>query len=319
MMGRGLSLSALLFFMLSLFMANGLAADKLKFGTPVKVSANYALPPLAAQDKGFWKENGLEAEWVPFKGGGELHRAFAAGAVDVAMTGAGSATQAIANKVPEILVAETGSRVRFVIWVRADGPLKEPKDLKGATIASGRMGELTNAYGRVLARALGLEKDIKLVAGGGITEELAAIKAGKIDGRVGDLLSGLPLKVKGEIRELVAVDDFLPSPWVDQVVTAHTGVLKRNPDLIKRAVKALRQSALFAIKNRDWALEKLRSELGFSQEAANEAYGSFTYGEDWRIKKEALDNVRSFLVRYGIISEEKAPAVSELYIAGIID
>src|SRR3989304_6551195 len=126
MTGKGLSLVALLFLILGWGIAKGLAADKLKLGTPVKVSANYALPPLAAQDKGFWKENGLEAEWVPFKGGGELHRAFAAGAGDVGLTGAGSALQAIANKVPEILVAETGSRVAFVGWGRAGGPLKGP-------------------------------------------------------------------------------------------------------------------------------------------------------------------------------------------------
>ena len=297
----------------------GQTYDKVRFGTPVKVVGNYALPPLAAEDKGFWKAQGLEGKWIPFRGGARLHQAFAAGAVDLALTSATSSTHAIFKRVPEIMVAQTGSNVPFVIWVRADGRLKKREDLEGAIIGTKRLGGATYAFGRVIAKALGLEKKIKFVGGGSLSGELAAIKAGKIDGRVGDLLSGLPLKIKGELRVLVTVNEFLPSPWLDQVVIAHTRLTKDNPGLVKRAVKALRQSTDFTMKDREWSVAKLKSALRLPEVVAQEVYKLSTYGRDWNVNPKAAQNVRDFLAEYGIIPRDSIPPMKSLYLAGFVD
>lgn len=59
------------------------AAEKIKFSTPLKTVPHYALPMLAAEEKGIWKQEGLEGEWIPFCSGGSAHRAFAAGAIQI--------------------------------------------------------------------------------------------------------------------------------------------------------------------------------------------------------------------------------------------
>ena len=44
-------------------------AEKIRFGDSVKFSPTGRIPFEAAQEKGFWAKNGLEAENVPFGGG----------------------------------------------------------------------------------------------------------------------------------------------------------------------------------------------------------------------------------------------------------
>jgi len=68
-MGRKILLSfCLLFAILGLVLPRPWAADKLRFATTVKTHPILVMPVLAAEEKGFWKQNGLEAEWVPFEG-----------------------------------------------------------------------------------------------------------------------------------------------------------------------------------------------------------------------------------------------------------
>lgn len=87
-------LAGLLAGLLSLAGLTCMAAEQLKFATGVKGSANYYLPLMAAEEKGFWKENSLQVEWVPFRGGGSMFRSVAAGAVKIGFTGTPSVVQA---------------------------------------------------------------------------------------------------------------------------------------------------------------------------------------------------------------------------------
>src|SRR3989304_6114376 len=65
--------------------------EKVKFSTAVRGHPFYILPPIAAQEKGFWREEGLEAEWVAFVSGAIQARALASGDVPVAFTSTVSA------------------------------------------------------------------------------------------------------------------------------------------------------------------------------------------------------------------------------------
>src|SRR3972149_933258 len=82
------------------------AIEKIKFGTPVKGSPSNYLPVVAAEDKGYWKENGLEAEWWPFTGASPLFQAVTAGSVLVGLAPAISVIQTQARGVPVLMVAK---------------------------------------------------------------------------------------------------------------------------------------------------------------------------------------------------------------------
>src|SRR3972149_1156428 len=77
--------------------------EKLKFGTSIRTYPPYYLPVMAAEEKGFWKENGLEVEWTPFRGGGPFMQALAAGALKIGYTAAATAFQAGAGGVAVVI------------------------------------------------------------------------------------------------------------------------------------------------------------------------------------------------------------------------
>ncbi len=113
-------------FLLALLTANAYSQQRIKFGTFLKGHPVSYLPVFAAEEKGYWKENGLQAEWVPFRGSGALMRGIAAGAVSIAVSTGAGVLQAAARGVPVVAVSELHKRDYFMAWVRVDSPLKKP-------------------------------------------------------------------------------------------------------------------------------------------------------------------------------------------------
>src|SRR3972149_5752733 len=90
---------------LALVQAPSWAAEKVKFATHFKANPHYWLPVAAALDKGFWKEEGLEVEWVSFDAAAAMNRAVAAGAIDMGTDGLTGHVRAVSAGVPQVMVA----------------------------------------------------------------------------------------------------------------------------------------------------------------------------------------------------------------------
>lgn len=298
--------------LLLLTAAGAQAADKLTLGTSARENPYFTLVVIAGDEKGFWKQNGLAVEWVPFRGGPDLFRAVAAGAIDVSMSDV-SAVVAAAAGVPTIIVADMGTPDDFAVVVKSDLPIKEPKDLRGTRLGILRAGGASHSYGRLIAKALSLEGEIKFVAGGGVTEEFAAIKSGTLDGRVTALSLTMPLLVSGELRVVLEVKDYVPRPWLSRVVAARTTLAETKPDLVKRSVKAFLQAADFIMAHPDWNVAKMKSALRYSEEVARATLPLLRLTRDGRIDRRAVENVVAFLIGYGLLEREKAPAIDKLF------
>src|SRR3972149_4935432 len=93
----------------------GLALDKVKLGTSVKVFPIFYLPPLTAEERGFWKANGLDVEWVPFIGGAPHTQAIAAGAISIGLVSADLPFIGGGRGLPRNIVAGVGSRLPFLL------------------------------------------------------------------------------------------------------------------------------------------------------------------------------------------------------------
>ncbi len=292
------------------------SAEKLQLGSSIKLYPAFYLPILAADEKGLFKKNGLEVEWVPFRGGAALIRAMAAGSINIALSTASTDIVAISRGVPILIVADlfTGSKDWFV-WVRSDSRLKKPQDLKGAKIGVTRMGGAAHAYARALARSLGLEGDIRVVATGGIREQVAALKGGAVDANLLSIYIMASRKLKGEVRELVPVADILPKEWADQEVIARKDFVKSNPDTVRKVVRSLLQGVDIIRKDRSWTVEKMKSMSRYPEEAARMVYQDYllrSFTVDGRVSRKGVENVKDFLLEYGIL-KGKAPAVDDIY------
>src|SRR3972149_6166678 len=199
-------------FTLVFFLAGAaLAADKVRFAVHFKLNPHYVLPGLAALEKGYWKAQDLEVEYFPFDEGATMDRGVVAGNIDVGTQGLASIVVAASAGVPEVMVADPSIITEFYFWVRSDSPLREPKDLKGAKIGVTRFGIASHNMARAVVKALGLdEKDVKFIATGGGAPHVAALKAGVIDIATLSDFAFAPLKFKGEVRELIRMENYLP-------------------------------------------------------------------------------------------------------------
>lgn len=312
-------------FVLMIFLSTAdqaVPAEKIKFGTPVKEDPGFYLPVLAAEEGGFWNVNGIEVEWFPFQGGGPLYQAIASGRITVGGCVVSSSLQAIAKgKIPIVYVSDLFTPNDFMVWVSPSSRIKEAKDLKGAKIGVARLGGAEHAYGRAVARSLGLEKDVKFVSTGGTTEAVAGLKTGVIDAVVLPSEVMVMLKFAGDAQELVRVSDYIPKEWVDNVIFTTKDYLKNNPDVVRKVVKSLLQGTEFIRKNPRWTIEKLKSVSGYSEKAAQYIYNMEIkrFTRNGKIGAKALENVRDFLIKYEIVPEQEAPALADVYTSQFTD
>lgn len=288
------------------------ALEKVKLGGSVKMAPEYYLPALTAEERGFWKENGLEVEWVPFAGGAPQMRAVAAGALKLGMATSAATMTAAGGGLPVLMASELISSQAFNIWVRADSPYQHPRDLKGARVGVTALGAITHAFGRIILAAHGIEKDVRFVGAGGVRENVAGIRAGAFEAMITSFGTVVDLKIGGILREIATAGDYLPKPWFEQVVFAQKEFAQGKPDVVKKMLKATLQSLDFLRKNPRWAMDKIKSFQGLSEEAAKLVFDDTKFTITGKLDRKAVENMRRLFIEYGIITE-KAPAVDELF------
>lgn len=304
---------AVLFFAGLLFFASPSPGQKVKFATGVRVHPAYYLPMMAAEEKGMWKANGLEGEWVPFTGTDAMMRAVAAEQIQVGGNAAAGLFPALARGIPLVIVSDLSLSDDFIFWVRADSRIKEPRELRGAKIGVARFGGTEHAYAQVILNALGLQKEVRFLAIGGVAETVAALKTGAIDALMLTLIPMIKLKVAQEVRPVAAVSEYRPRPWAGFIVYARKDFAGKSPETLKRVVNTVVQASNFVQANTAWALARMKAESGYSEEEAQQIFSGLNLTKDGKIERKALENVRSFLVEYGLVPREKAPAVDDIF------
>jgi NitT/TauT family transport system substrate-binding protein len=159
-------------------------AETVKIGTTPAVTF---VVLYAAEHLGYFKAEGITAQFADFEGGAEVTTAMVGGSIDFAGTyvervmvlaekGFGSKNLlAILNRNPIFLV------------LRKDLPATDVKGLKGTKLGMTRAGSATDLALRALLRDSGLEpdRDVAVIAVGSSASAAAALRAGQIDGFMG--------------------------------------------------------------------------------------------------------------------------------------
>ncbi len=144
----------------------------------------YYLPLTVAERKGFFKEEGIEAEINDFGGGARSLQALIGGSVDV-VAGAYEHTLRMQAKGQDVrAVCELGRLPAIVIGVRKDlaDTVKSVADLKGRKIGVTAPGSSTALAVQFAMIKAGLKAtDAPLIGIGGGAGAIAAMKKGEID------------------------------------------------------------------------------------------------------------------------------------------
>jgi len=225
------ALWAALFFLAAIGAAEA-ASTKLRVGKADSTDYDFALLQVGI-DAGIFENLGLELDTVTLPGA-QLHQAMTANAIDVAL-GSGTDFQFIAKGAPERGVAAFASApINLAILVRADGSIKRLEDLKGRLVAVSTSGSLTYWLTAELSRRLGWTGDeaLKPTPTGNLEAQVAALRAGHVDGASGNIETGYRLEGLGQAKILVPFGKYI-DPFITHVIYATNNLIAKNPDAVR--------------------------------------------------------------------------------------
>jgi len=260
-----------------------------------------------------WDSVGITVESVLLGGDAAVERALTAGEIDVGL-GSGPGMGYRVKGVPAIAVAATaGPPNSFKIVVRPDSPIRSVDDLKGKRVAVTSAGSLTDWLVRELARQKGWGPDgIESTPLGGQRAEMAAMKAGDVDGVVVTSGPAYDYEEHHEARVLMSFGEIVKD-FHTHVLVASDALIANNPDLLRRFLKGWFMTIAYMKAHPDTGIRIAARSLNISESACAKAYpGDMAMmSDDGAFNPAAIETIRRSLQQLGILDSE--PDAKALY------
>jgi NitT/TauT family transport system substrate-binding protein len=219
--------------------------------------SGFHIPTYVAMDKGFFKEEGLDASFVTLTGKA-LVTAGIAGNVDFIPIPSGGSQAALSGAPIRYVVGES-LKSQWIIATRPD--VAKVEDLKGKTLGYGRPGSADYDEGAAtLTRAFKMDpgKDYKVISFPGEPERIAALINGDIQGALLSVPSA-PRVVGAGMKILIRTGDYIQRAggtlWTTKAyVDAH-------PDTVKKFIRAIAKAVMYYRDNKAGSLATLKEYL----------------------------------------------------------
>jgi NitT/TauT family transport system substrate-binding protein len=275
--------------------------------TPVKIGAvvlgdfGVVTPTMVGIETGYFKQNGLEAELIPFKGGPDLLKGVLSGSADIGITGATDPLVFRERGTPIRALATVVEKNHFTLTVVPK--VKRLEDLKGGTIGCTVVGSTTWVFARMLAKKMGWdpEKDVRIVGVGGLDAQMAALKRGEIQGTIfGD--AGVVIEAEGSGHILMRLDELTPK-WISLVAYSTDDIIKAKRDVLQRTLKSIFQGARFCRDNADESIKIASKAIGWPEPATRRAYELLRplLSTDGRMDLDAMKFMQDTLLELGVL------------------
>jgi NitT/TauT family transport system substrate-binding protein len=241
-----------------------------------------------AKFKGFFKEEGLDAELVQITANVSI-AALASGNVDYNLILQSVVTgnlRGLPIKVAGILI----ERPNHVIV--ANPKIARFTDLKGRKIAISSFGSATDILARLTVEHFKLnpQKDVQFIAAGSSSGRLAQLESGLVDAAVVSPPSDQVAEARG-FKSLVRTRDVLLFPV--NGVGLHEQKLRNNRPEVKRVLRALLKANRFILDDRKGSIDILQKWSRTPANVAEQAYaataGNFT--RNLLAPRDALEKV----------------------------
>jgi NitT/TauT family transport system substrate-binding protein len=221
-----------------------------------------------AQDRGFFREEGLEAQLVQVRATAAI-AAIVSGDVH-ALGSIGSAIRAIPRGAPIKVLAV--SLRRPVFWLVSRPELKHFNDLRGKVMGTTTLGGSQHTAGIRLLRKAGLnpDKDVTVVLGGDVPTQLQALVNGSI--QVGILSPPTVIVARDKYKMNIlgsAMDEFTS---IQNGLGVLEKTLKDQRDLVKRILRARAKGNRYFHQNERGTSEVLAKYLNVDLQTALETY-----------------------------------------------
>jgi ABC-type nitrate/sulfonate/bicarbonate transport system substrate-binding protein len=269
-----------------------------KIGTAVLGDYSLISPIVVGIEKGYFRAQGVNVEFQPFRGGPDLVKAVLANQIQIGVTGATDVPVFRAEGVAVRYVATTVDGNHFTFNVAPS--VARLGDLRGKSIGVTRVGATTWVFAVMLAKQQGWdpERDVKIVGLGGLDAQLAALARGEIAAYVwGD--GGAVTELQGKSKILLRLDSVTPK-WISQACYCTDEYIKGNKDAVTRALRGFFQGSKLLRESTKEAAPIAAKVLGWSEEAVLRAHqiSGPLLSRDGAINVEAIEVMQATLLEY---------------------
>ena len=285
--------------------------------TAQKAFVNFPIEVAIAE--GFFEKNGLNVT-TTYAVGAAPTNALIAGSSDFSAPAIEHVVEMSTKGHDVKIIVQNQANTPFTIIVLNDvktpnqdaGYPKVMQDLKGLTLAVSSFGAGTDNTLRYLLKDAGLdpETDVEIVAIGGAPQQVAAMQNGSIDGTIAfDPIQGIAVDDLGIAKSILDLRSGegpdLFSEYAYNGVSALTSFIEDNPEVVKRMRDAIWEASDFINDeaNRDRVVEIAVAAEGVDKESAESYLEQFSGIFTPNVSRSALDNVNTFLVGAGKISQ----------------
>ena len=257
----------LLFLGLSLFARSAAGAETAKVLVSAPSRSLTWFPAHLTREKGFYRAEGLDVDFVVMKPQVAL-QALIAG--DVGYTTAlGSTMRAGVRGLPLRVVMTIADKPLFALMARPG--INSVEELKGKLVGISSFGASSDTLARAVLRRYKLDpnRDVKILALGGGTNRVAAMKTGAVDAALIEAPYNVMLEREG-FRKILFVGDLIPSPLAGFGTTLEK--IRKQPDEVQQLVRATLRGIQYAKTNKQESVRAIMKWADMDQSFAEGSY-----------------------------------------------
>jgi ABC-type nitrate/sulfonate/bicarbonate transport system substrate-binding protein len=267
-----------------------------------------------AKDLGYFDEQGINVELTAFESGLQSLRGGVAGGLDI--VGASSE--------PIITVISRGAKIRSIfsyahrltVVMAAQESIRRPADLRGKNLGIQDVGAFREVMTRAVLHSAGLTpQDVNYipVASAGY---IASLISNKIDTAILHIDQAYMARAKKtSLHPLVPLWEIMPNYWYGTFST-NEELLRKDPDLLSRAVAAIIKAHRFMYQNKERTLDLASKHTGYPKEVLNPAYDALAAAKVWPVNDgmpaEMVEVTINKLVEIGLLKENEKPKADQV-------
>jgi NitT/TauT family transport system substrate-binding protein len=269
-------------------------------------------PLYLGMKKGFFEDEQLTIKPQLAEGGAAITPAVVSGDFQIGFSNTISLLIAASQDLPVEIISQgvLGGKTEKEAWadllVLKDGPIKEPKDLEGKTIAVNTLKNICEVTIKASLEKEGVAVDKLEFAEVPFPDMNAALEAGRVDGAC----VVEPFVSQGKAGEARGIDPFYVRTAPDLTVATYftsSQYAQENGDVVDRFVEAMNRSLTYAESHPDEVRQVLLEYTEIPPEAAEQIKLPI-----WRpdLNEPTIELLSKLSLKYGLIEEQ--PDLDEL-------
>jgi NitT/TauT family transport system substrate-binding protein len=269
-------------------------------------------PLYLGMKQGFFEERQLTIEPQLAEGGAAITPAVISGDFQIGFSNTVSLLIAASRDLPVQIISQgvLGGKTEDEAWadllVPKDGPIQQPQDLEGKTIAVNTLNNICEVTIKASLSDMGVDVDTLKFTEVPFPDMNAALDAGRVDGAC----VVEPFVTQGTTGNARGIDPFYVNTAPDLTVATYftsTQYAEENADVVDRFVEAMNESLEYAQANPD----EVREVLGEYTEIPPEVAAEIQLPQ-WRadITVPTIERLSELSLEYGLLEEQ--PNVDEL-------